>query len=258
MGKDTIIAWADNTFNIAWGCVKVGDGCKHCYADTLAKRYGKDGCWGPRGTRRTFGAKHWAEPVKWNRKSEQSGEPARVFTSSMCDVFEDNEVVSRERGRLWDLIAATPWLEWLVLTKRADRIAQCLPADWGAGYCNVWLGVSVEHEGEVWRIAELSKVPAQGRFLSYEPALGPLAGVDLGGIGWVIYGGESGPKYRQHDVQWARDIRDQCDGAGIPFFYKQSPGIRTEMGIELDGEMVREYPAMWDRAEVGGLFGAVG
>lgn len=250
MADKTLIAWTNHTFNIAWGCVKVSPGCAKCYADTLAERYGQD-VWGPSAPRRTFGPKHWAEPLKWNKAAQKEGRRHRVFCSSMCDNFEDHPTIEAELAKLWPLIRATPWLDWQLLTKRAERIKQSLPADWGPfGYANVWLGVSCEDQ--TWaerRVPYLARVPAVVRFVSYEPALGPIDwSADAGGrpliedLDWIIYGGESGPGFRGHDLAWPRRTRDQCAAAGVAFFYKQSPAYRTERGIELDGQIVRDYP----------------
>jgi protein gp37 len=287
MGESTKIAWCNHTFNIAWGCFKVSPGCTHCYAETFAVNRAGFNVWGPPEitSRRTFGQKHWDEPLKWNRAAEKAGVRARAFASSMCDNFEDHPTVIVELRKLWPLIRATPWIDWLLLTKRYERIERSLPADWGKdGYPNVWLGVSVENQEYAnLRIPALLQVPAAVHFVSYEPALGPVsfetiytAGDDddfvswnvltgqVGGsmrqrqsefaLDWIIYGGESGSGYREHDVQWARDTREQVLRArrwfeshssvnrGPAFFYKQSSAPRTEMGIQLDGEIVREYP----------------
>lgn len=244
MSSNTIIAWTDHTFNVAWGCTKVSPGCKNCYADTLAERYGHS-VWGRRNPRRTFGTRHWREPLEWNTEAARAGVPQRVFCSSMCDIFEDHPTIIGEMRKLWPLIRATPMLHWQLLTKRAEGIATCLPDDWGAGYRNVWLGVSIENADYASRADHLRAIPAAVRFVSYEPALGPLAGaLNLDGIGWIIYGGESGPGYRPHDPQWARDMLAACRARGIPFFYKQSAAPRTEMGITLDGRTIREWPGV--------------
>ena len=241
MAAKTLIAWTDKTFNAAWGCVKVSPGCKNCYADTLSSRYGHD-IWGPSKPRRTFGDKHWSEPLKWNREAEESAHRLRVFCGSMFDWGEDHPTINGIRPRLFDLIRRTPSLDWQLLTKRADRIESCLPPDWGDGYPNVWLGTSIENNDYICRADRLRKIPATVRFISYEPALGPLDKLDLIGIDWLIFGGESGPGFRPMNVQWARDMRARCEVAGTAFFYKQSAAIRTEMGIELDGQIVRNYP----------------
>lgn len=241
MGQKTAIAWADHTFNPAWGCVKVSPGCKNCYAEDRSRRFGGD-CWGPGKERRTFGPKHWAEPLRWNRAAQRDGVRRRVFCASMCDIWEDHPTIDKARADLWIVIASTPWLDWLLLTKRPERIIGRLPDFWGSGWPNVWLGTSIENNDHVWRANALRDVSAVLLFISYEPALGPLDWLNLHGIGWVIYGGESGPHFRDHDVQWARDMRGRCGAADIPFFYKQSPARWTERGIELDGEILREYP----------------
>lgn len=241
MAVKTLIAWTDHTFNIAWGCTKISPGCANCYADGNASRWGHD-VWGGR-PRRLFGAKHWAEPLKWQEAARRDGVRRRVFCSSMCDNFEDHPAIDAQRLKLWPLIRETPDLDWLLLTKRSERVAANLPGDWGDGWPNVWLGVSVENQDYVHRIDHLGEIPAAVRFVSGEPLLGPL---DLRGrinkIDWLIVGGESGPKHRPMPHEWARDLRDQCGAAGVSFFFKQSSAIRTEMGIELDGEVVREFP----------------
>ena len=195
MGRETIIGWTHHTFNIVWGCTKVSPGCKTCYADRNSRRYGHN-VWGPNAPRRTFAAEHWAEPLKWNRDAEAAGERRRVFCASICDICEDHPITIEEVKKLWPLIRATPWLDWLLLTKRPERYPLILPSDWGEGYPNVWLGTSIENNDYVHRADELKKIPATVRFISYEPALGPLDKLSLDGIDWVIYGGESGPGFR--------------------------------------------------------------
>jgi len=249
MGKTTIIAWTDHTWNMAWGCTKVSAGCKNCYADTLADRYGwRDGgnsgpkIWGKNAARRIFGESHWREPLKWNREAEILNKPERVFCSSMCDVFEDHPTINAEREKLWPLIRATPMLHWQLLTKRPERIARELPDDWGNGYHNVWLGTSIENNDWIGRADYLRHIPAVVRFISYEPALGPLDQIDLGNIDWVIAGGESGPGYRDMEIGWAVEMEQKCRREGVAFFFKQSSGPRTEMGIDALGGIVRQYP----------------
>lgn len=259
MAEKTKIAWCNATWNAAWGCTKIDPGCANCYADTLSSRYGFD-VWGPGKPRRTFGQKHWDEPLKWDRLAREgktvsvagAGRPPLVFTSSMCDVFEDHPVIDQERRKLWPLIRATPNLHWQVLTKRADRILANLPEDWGPeGYPNVWLGVSISEPKGCWRADYLRRIPAAVRFVSYEPALGAIHNdLDLGGIDWVIFGGESGPGYRKMDVDWARGMRSACSQAGTAFFFKQSAAARTEMGTTLDGEVVRKFPTPRGRTAV--------
>jgi protein gp37 len=208
--------------------------------------------WGPNSDRRVLSDKHWAEPLKWDAEAKKEGRPWRVFSSSMCDNFEDHKDVDQARERLWPLIRRTPNLHWQLLTKRIERVADRLPKDWGNGYPNVWIGTSVENQKYAdLRIPILLSVPAVVRFVSYEPALGPVdfkpwipgAVRDSSPyIDWIISGGESGPDYRPMDVQWARDARDQCKAAGVAFFFKQSAARLTETGTTLDGEKVHEFP----------------
>jgi protein gp37 len=160
----------------------------------------------------------------------------------MTDVFEDHPTITQERAKLWPLIQETPALTWQVLTKRADRIAGNLPTDWGEGYENVWLGVSVENMDYAWRVDELRKVPAKVRFISYEPALGPLDDLDLTGIHWVIYGGESGSGWRQDDLAWAEKMREKCAKAGVTFYYKQKAGFRSGLGVDSLGKKEHNFP----------------
>lgn len=250
MAEQTLIAWTDHTFNIAWGCTKISPGCSNCYAETLATRRGFT-AWGPKGQRRVLSDNHWKNPAKWNRAAGRAGERRRVFCSSMCDNFEDHPVVASQLERLWEVIRDTPWLDWQLLTKRADRIEANLPDDWGPdGYHNVWLGVSAENDQYAReRIASLGTIPAVVRFVSYEPALGPIDWeAKLGGkrlvehVDWIIYGGESGAGHRGHDLAWPRATRDACEAHGVAFFFKQSPHYFTERGTTLDGETVRNYP----------------
>jgi protein gp37 len=243
VAEKTIIAWTDHTFNIAWGCEKVSPGCAHCYADTLSDRYGHH-VWGKGAPRRTFGAKHWAEPLAWNKEAGRDGRRHRVFCSSMTDVFLDDPTIDREREKLWELVRRTPHLDWQLLTKRSDRIAGHLPSDWGDGYENVWLGVSVESQDYTHRLTDLLAVPAVVHFMSGEPLLGDtdVSRWLAAGLDWVIVGGESGAKFRLMDHDWARHLRDQCRDAGVAFFFKQSSAFFTERGTTLDGEVIRQFP----------------
>lgn len=259
MGKDSGIEWTTHTFNPWWGCFKVSQGCSNCYAETLSQRWG-DNVWGPPSTtpRRMMGEKYWKAPLKWDRDAGKLGIRERVFSGSMCDVFEDHPDTMGPRAELIHLIDSTPNLQWLLLTKRPENImsflelALCMLDD--AGYLDletpqewlhrmgdrVWIGTSVEdQENADKRIPHLLAVPAKVRFLSVEPLLGP---VDLWGaryenpdgskggalttwancgVQWVIVGGESGPGARPMAPSWVRRIRDDCQAIGVPFFFKQ-------------------------------------
>jgi protein gp37 len=244
MAERTLIAWTDHTFNIAWGCWVKSPGCANCYADAGATRYGFD-IWGKDKPRRTFGEKHWSQPLKWNKAAEAEGRRHRVFCSSMTDWALPDPIIAGERVKMWELIRRTPWLDWQLLTKRSELIAEYLPGDWGNGYPNVWHGVSVENRKHgLPRIDDLRTIPCGIRYLSCEPLLEDLGDVDLRGIHWVIAGGESGANYRLMDHDWARGLRDQCAAKGVSFFFKQSSAYRTEMGTTLDGETIRQFPAL--------------
>jgi len=241
--ESSLIAWTDNTFNPAMGCVKVSPGCSHCYAETLTKNRMGLHLWGAGGTRQITSDANWKKPLQWQKQAKTEGRRLKVFCASLCDVFEDHPTIDGMRPRLWDLIRRCDRLDWQLLTKRPERIASHLPADWGeTGWHNVWLGTSIENNDYIQRADILRKIPANVRFISFEPALGPLTDIDLTGIDWLIYGGESGSGFRHEDKQWARDIMAKCRGSGTAFFHKQSAGYKTEMGIELDGVIVREYP----------------
>jgi protein gp37 len=226
MAELSKIEWTTHTFNPWWGCTKVSDGCKFCYAEAIARRYGND-VWGAKKTRRTFGEKHWQQPVKWNAAAEKSGIRAQVFCASMADVF-DPAAPAGERERLWEVVRQTPFLDWQLLTKRPEKIERNLPQDWGQGYANVWLGTSVEDERVIGRVSTLAAIPAAVHFLSCEPLIGPLENLPLENIQWVIVGGESGPRARPMARAWVNSIRAQCQEAKVPFFFKQWGGVRKK------------------------------
>lgn len=245
----TLIAWTDETANFWMGCTKVSEGCRNCYAETLTKNRMGLKLWGPSSRRqpvKNVFAKIHAQARDASPGVMGSGNPRLVFVGSLMDWAEDHPDAEQLRPTIWETIRQHPKLHFQLLTKRADRITKCLPADWGSGYPNVWLGASIEDMRVAWRADALRQVPARVRFISYEPALGPLRELNIEGMHWIIYGGESGPGYRPEDKQWARDMRDKCVEADVAFFHKQSAAYRTEMGIELDGEIVRGFPEVAD------------
>ena len=250
-----------NTWSPWRGCAKVGPGCKLCYAEAWSKRNPKTmGVWGPDGHRARNA--DWRKPLKWDREAAAAGVRTRVFPS-LCDWLEDREDLARLRADFLDLVAATPHLDWLLLTKRpqnwspmVDRIAGTgrpggdLATRWldGSPPPNVWFGVSVEDQAHAdRRLPVAGMVPAVVRWASYEPALGPVDfrrirvpftvhGEDgawdslthtrhgLGGLDWIVVGGESGQggqQARPFDVEWARDAIRQGAEAGVPVFVKQ-------------------------------------
>lgn len=229
MGVNSKIEWTHHTFNPWWGCVKVSPACKHCYAETWAKRVGMEELWGKSSPRRLFSDSHWREPLKWDREARQLGERRRVFCASMADVFEDRKDLNEHRERLWRLIEETPNLDWLLLTKRIRHVRKLSP--WSSRWpVNIWLGTSAENQR--WldkRIDHLLEHNTSVRFISAEPLLGPLdltkylqtPGSNNPGINWVIAGGESGPNSRSMNPIWPEGIRDQCKAANVPFHFKQ-------------------------------------
>ncbi|RQS03215.1 phage Gp37/Gp68 family protein [Burkholderia sp. Bp9002] len=228
MGKDSRIEWTHHTFNPWWGCVKVSAACDHCYAETWAKRLGES-VWGPETPRRFFSDSHWKEPLKWNREAAAENTRRRVFCASMADVFENRPDLVGERLRLLELIAQTPNLDWLLLTKRIHLVRKQLPK----GYefpRNVWLGTTVENQASARkRIKYLLEFTSPAvRFLSCEPLLGPLdlsdylvRGENGMRVDWVIAGGESGPGSRPMDPVWPANLQKQCTKARVPFHFKQ-------------------------------------
>lgn len=244
MADKTAIQWTDATFSGWWGCSAVSPGCDHCYAEALDRRTGGNH-WGPHATPRLTSPSNWRKPYRWQKEAAKTGKRHRVFCSSMCDVFDKN-APDGARDRLWSLIRETPMLDWQLLTKRAPNIEKYLPADWGNGYPNVWLGVTVEdRQHGLPRIDVLRRIPAVIRFLSIEPLLEDLGEIDFAGIHWVIVGGESGPNARPMDAAWASSIRRQCAAQDVAFFFKQWGGrTRDKGGCVMEGGEVKQWPVV--------------
>ncbi len=234
MSDQSAIEWTDATWNPVRGCTKISPGCKHCYAETFSERFrGVPGHPFEQGFDLRLVPNALTLPTKWKRGR-------LVFVNSMSDLFHEKVPLEYIR-QVFDVMAQSPQHRFQVLTKRAERLARL--ADKLAFPKHVWMGVSVESEKYVSRISELRAVPSAVRFLSLEPLLGPLEHLDLGGIGWVIVGGESGAKARPMDPAWVRSIRAQCAEQGVPFFFKQWGGVRKrETGRTLDGRTWDEMP----------------
>lgn len=244
MAEITEIAWTDCTFNPWEGCEKVGPGCDFCYAEARDQRFTGGLLWGPDAQRRVMADSNWSKPKKWNRRASENRIPLKVFCGSICD-WADKKAPDGQRERLWGLVRETPMLRWQLLTKRAPNIKRFLPDDWGDGYDNVWLGVTVENRKHgLARIDHLRQIPAKVRFLSVEPLIEDLGEINLAGIHWVIVGGESGPFARPLDVAWVARVRSQCEEQGIPFFFKQWGGRRNKAGCLLNGVEVKQWPAV--------------
>ncbi len=243
MADTTAISWTKHTWNPWRGCTKVSPGCDHCYMFTAQhkrqKQSGNFELWSPEIVQRT---KTWGDPLRWQRAAEKAGIIETVFTCSWSDWFHDK--ADQWRVEAWQLVRRCPNLHFQILTKRAERMGRHLPPDWGDGYPNVWLGVSVESQKYKWRLDYLRKTPARVRFVSAEPLLEDLQLTpgQVAGIHQIIVGGESGPDYRPMDHQWARNILELCSQERIAFFFKQSAALRTEMGTRLDGCVYKEYP----------------
>ena len=246
MAEETGIAWTDSTFNPWWGCLKVGPECLHCYAETLDTTTGGDH-WGIHTIPRAMSKDNWRKPRVWNRDFDAfyklNQRKRRVFCGSMCD-WADKNAPEGQRDRLMTLIKETPHLTWQLLTKRAPNIEKYLPADWGEGYDNVWLGVSVgDRKHGLPRIEHLRKVPAKLRFLSIEPLLEDLGELNLKGIGWVIVGGESGEGFRPMELEWVLNIKRQCEEQNVAFFFKQTGGLDGGTGL-LAGIEYKQWPML--------------
>ncbi len=235
MGENTKIEWADHTFNPWIGCAKVSTGCLNCYAERdMDHRFGKVK-WGPRGTRVKTSAKNWAKPRQWNKRAQANGRVETVFCASLADVFEEwpgSHLAPHEmddwREELFQLMEETPWLVWLVLTKRPQNVLYMVPDQWYAGEswpANVWLGFSAEDQGNFdFRMDSAIYIPTPVLWISAEPLLGEIRMWDYletGEMDWVIAGGESGPEARPTHKDWVDSLRDQCHGNDVPFFFKQ-------------------------------------
>lgn len=234
MSSLSSIEWTEATWNPVTGCSKVSQGCKHCYAERMAKRLTAMGS--PRyvnGFNVTLQHDLIDAPYKWNK-------PRKVFVNSMSDLFHE-EVPLEFIQKVFKTMNDTPQHTYQILTKRSARVAELANSlSWTP---NIWMGTSVENDSVLNRIDDLRKVPAHIRFLSCEPLLGPLYNMDLIGIHWVIVGGESGPKSRPMKEEWAWDIKEQCDKENVAFFFKQWGGIQKhKTGRLLKDSLYEEYP----------------
>ncbi|GHB33766.1 hypothetical protein GCM10007094_23280 [Pseudovibrio japonicus] len=290
MAFNSPIEWCDHTFNPWIGCTKISPACDHCYAEAYDKRFGGSR-WGPKAARIRTSADNWKKPLSWNRKAEKEGVRYRVFCASLADVFDNhNSIEQGWRDDLWELIDATPNLDWLLLTKRPQNIRGMVPWEWFFP-TNVWIGTTVEDQKTAdQRIKYLTQIPQAVRFISSEPLLGP---VDLSNVewfdglrfnalegqlhdkkgfvfklNWVIAGGESGPNSRASFPDWFTSLRDQCAFASVPFFFKQwgdwVPGEFTDRGgwamnrvgkrkasPLLDGALHQAFPTVATQWEAG-------
>jgi protein gp37 len=228
------IEWTDATWNPTTGCTKISPGCKHCYAERMSKRL------------KAMGVEKYANgfgitlhedaleiPLTWKK-------PQFIFVNSMSDLFHE-DIPQDFIQKVFNVMRQAHWHQFQVLTKRSQRLLELAPSiDWPS---NVWMGVSIENADYTFRIDHLRQTNAHIKFLSLEPLLGPLSNLNLDGINWVIVGGESGPSARPILKEWVTEIRDQCLGADVPFFFKQWGGVQKKRaGRELDGTTWNSMP----------------
>lgn len=281
MADETNISWTKVTFNPWVGCTQISPGCNHCYAAASDRRFTDGQHWGTGAPRRRTVTSNWKKPLRWNNEALKSGEFWPVFSASQADIF-DNEVDPAWREDFWRLVRATPALTWQIVTKRIGNVRKMLPPDWGDGYPNVWLGMTVVNQFEADRdIPKLFLVPTILRFLSVEPMLsgidltrvvfddgyksvnaltgevltmmtGGAAGRNIGPkIDWVITGGESrqpGQPARAFDLAWAELIAGDCANAAVPFFMKQTGHFPFQNGASYPVSGKGDDPEGWPKS----------
>ena len=252
MAAATAIEWTEMTWNPVTGCTKISEGCRHCYAERMAKRLQAMGIKQyQNGFDVTLVPHVLEDPCRWRR-------PRMVFVNSMSDLFQENVPLAYIE-KVFAVMESTPRHTYQVLTKRAERlseVAHLLP--WAD---NIWMGVSIESQDVAFRLDHLAAVDAKVRFVSFEPLLGPVSHVDLSSVAWVIVGGESGPHARPVQKAWIDTIREKCRANHVPFFFKQwgAAGFNADPadptmekghpsyakgGCQLDGEVYREMPSV--------------
>lgn len=236
MSYRTSIEWTDSTWNPILGCSKVSSGCKNCYAETFTNRFiGVKGHPFEQGFQIRLRPDKINEPRSWKP-------PRKIFTCSMSDLFHE-EVPFEFIEKVFDVMNAERRHTFQILTKRVERLSELsAKLKWNS---NIWIGVSVEDEANLFRIKYLQSVPAAVRFISFEPLLGPLPKMNLDGIDWAIVGGESGVRARRMEIEWVYGLRDQCINQQIPFFFKQLGSKHGKKGGEtamLDGILWHQFP----------------
>ncbi len=238
MADGSAIEWTDATWNPVTGCTKITRGCDNCYAERFSERWrGVPGHPFATGFDLTLRPERLEQPIKWKRRR-------MIFVNSMSDLFHKN-VPRAFVDRVFDTMETADWHVFQVLTKRSSLMRDYLRFRYGdtRGPAHIWCGVSVEDAEGAARIKHLRASPAGVRFLSIEPLIGAVGQIDLGGIDWVIAGGESGPGARPIHLEWVREVRDQCVEQNVAFFFKQWGGIRPKSGgRELDGREWSEFP----------------
>lgn len=242
MAENSKIEWTHHTFNPWLGCTEISPACDNCYARTLMQDRYKRVEWGAGKERVLTSDANWKKPLQWDRRAAKEGERERVFCASLADVF-DAEVLDTWRDRLFELIRATPNLDWLLLTKRAAKAVGYYKSSGKPWPTNAWIGVTVESPRYLYRLKAIRlEIPAPVHFASVEPLVEPFGESDCSYLGslaeWVIVGGESGKGHRDMPLDWARTIRDTCERIGAAFFFKQTAG-KGEIPADLQ---IRQFP----------------
>jgi len=238
MAGKTAIEWTNTTWNPVTGCTKISAGCDRCYAERIAERFrGVAGHPFENGFDLTLRSERLGQPLGWRR-------PRMIFVNSMSDLFHKG-VPPEFVNDVFEVMERADWHAYQVLTKRSSRMRDYINARYLRRRmpAHIWVGVSVEDGTKLSRVGHLRDTAAQVRFLSLEPLIGPIRGLDLGGIHWAIVGGESGPGARPMHPDWVCHIRDRCVASGVPFFFKQWGGLTPSAGGRLlDGREWNQWP----------------
>jgi protein gp37 len=236
MALSSTIEWTDSTWNPVTGCTKISSGCKNCYAERMALRLKAAG--NPsyaNGFTVTMHEDMLDRPLKWKR-------PQTIFVNSMSDLFHE-DIPTEFIFQVFDVMRRADWHFFQILTKRSERMLELSPQL--PMMPHIWLGVTVEEQDYIFRINHLRDTNAAVKFLSLEPLLGPISNLNLEGIDWVIVGGESGPRARPIKEPWVVDIRNQCQTANVPFFFKQWGGTnKKKAGRKLEGRTWDDMPLL--------------
>jgi len=240
MTQESSIEWTNQTWNPVTGCTKISDGCDHCYAERFSERFrGVPGHPFEEGFDLTLRPKRLGQPLTIRK-------PKMIFVNSMSDLFHKHVPFSYV-DKVFNTMEQADWHTFQVLTKRSSRMRDYVNRRYAGTKAppNIWLGTSVEDGSKVSRIRHIQDMAARIKFLSIEPLIGPIGRVDMGGIDWVIVGGESGPGHRPMEEAWAIEVRDQCLAKEIPFFFKQWGGVRPKSnGRTLSGTIWNQFPTM--------------
>jgi len=240
MASTTAIEWTDATWNPVTGCTKISAGCDNCYAERFSERFrGVSGHPFENGFDLQLRPDRLDQPLHWR-------DPRMIFVNSMSDLFHKG-IPFDFIDRVFETMEKARWHKFQILTKRSSRLRSYVNERYENQLTpdHIWLGTSIEDGGKKSRARHIQQTNASIRFLSIEPLIGPIGKLDLDGIHWVIVGGESGPRARPMSIEWAREIRDLCNTAKVPFFFKQWGGLRPKSGGRLlDGREWNEWPEL--------------